>query len=178
MPLGDKVSAALDVVPTPPSNTVVTAEVKSKWIDIIDNGGLESLDSATLVDPDTSITNSTTHIFVTGGRGTRLALRMKYDDGITLSTDPVCRVFGRHSSGDSGWTVLYSEHATPAVSVTFPEVSTDVTDATDQWSDWLLPANTHIWKTYGFDEFIVGVTAVAVAGVGDATLTTLEAKVF
>ncbi len=177
MPLGTNVAAALDLVPTPPSDTVVTAEVKSKWVQIIDNGGLETQDNVAITNPTAHITNSTTHIFVTGGRGTKLYVRMKYDDEVVLSTDPVFRIYGRHSSGDTHWQLLFNDNATPSPLITCLQTSGDITDGTDMWSDIGLVVGEVSLSTLGCDEFLVGVQTAAAASAGDATLTTLEAKV-
>ena len=62
------------------------------WVKIIDNSGVDTADNGGSVidDPDVQITNLTTHILRVGQAGTKLRLRIRYDDAITsFSTPPV-----------------------------------------------------------------------------------------
>ena len=176
MALGSSVNAQTDPMPLRAENMVITTPPRAPWVTIIDNGGLETQDAADITDPAAEINNSTTHILRTGGRGTKVYFRMKYDDGITPNADPVLKVFGRYDS-DSQWEALYMNNATPTHEMTMVTAeATDVTDGTDIWTPLVAAGNTE-FDLLGNDEVLVGVeTAFTVTG-GDATLTTLEAKV-
>ena len=171
MALGSNVSAGFDATPVRGKLTI-SAQLVSQWVQIIDNGGLETQDASTLTDPDTDINNSTTHIFVAGGRGSTLLLRMKYDDTVVPNVDPILRVYGRHSSADKWDAIPNSAASITTAIVTI--VTTDVSDGTDNWST-VLAAET--FPMLGCDEFLVGVQTVLGVSAGDATLSTLEAKV-
>ena len=173
MALGSNVSAGFDATPVR-GNITISADIRTKWVAIIDAGGLEVQDDTPIVNPTTEITGSTTHIFVTGGRGSTLYLRMRYDDGLTSITDPVVMVFGRHSSADTQWMLLLSAASTPATTEVLPtDLTNDVRDGTDHWT---AVSDATKWPLLGCDEILVGVLT-ALAATGDATLSTLEAKV-
>ena len=173
MALGTNVQANFDPVPTR-GNMAVTAQLRSQWVQIIDNGGLETQDAATLTDPDADITGSTTHIFVAGGRGSTLLLRMKVDDEVVSSTDPIIRVYGRHSSADK-WDAIPNANSTP--SITSAIVTTEATDVSDGTDNWTTVTVDTTFPMLGCDEFLIGVQTILAVSGGDATLTTLEAKV-
>ncbi len=173
MALGTNVKSTFDPVPVRGAQ-MITAQLRSQWATIIDNGGLETQDDATVTSPTAEITNSTTHIFVAGGRGSTLLLRMKYDDGLATITDPVVRVFGRHSSADTGWMPLPNSNSTPAITTTISTAATDTEDGTNKWTDVTVDET---FALQGCDEVLVGVQTALAASTGDATLSTLEAKV-
>ena len=173
MPLGTNVSARFDPVPVR-GDMAITAQLRSQWVTIIDNGGMETQDAATLTDPDTDITGATTHIFVAGGRGSTLLLRMKLDDAVISSTDPVIRVYGRHSSADK-WDAIPNSNSTP--SITSAIVTTEATDVSDGTDNWTTVTVDTTFPMLGCDEFLVGVQTVLAVSGGDATLVSLEAKV-
>jgi hypothetical protein len=174
MALGANIQAAFGVTPPKAATQTITAQLRSSWATIIDNGGLETQDDATVTSPDAEITNSTTHILATGGRGSTLLLRMKYDDGLATITDPVIRVFGRHSSGDTGWMALHNSNSTPAITTTITTAATDNEDGTNKWTE---VTADETFPLQGCDEVLVGVQTALAAGGGDPTLSTLEAKV-
>lgn len=171
MPLGANIAAGFDPVPVR-SNLTVSADLRGIWVVVRDAGDMDTVDAVTVDDPDADITNATTHILTTGGRGTKLLLRMRYDDGDSSPTDPVVKVFGRHSSTDTQWMTLSND--TPAIIGTIvTTVATDVTDATDKWST-VLPATS--FPLLGCDELLVGLQT-AYAATGNAALALLEAKI-
>ena len=171
MPLGTNVQAGFDVTPLR-SHMSVSADLRSKWVVIRDVGDMDTADGSPVDDPDADITNSTTHILATGGRGTKLLVRMRYDDNDSSPTDPVVKVFGRHSSGDTQWMTLSND--TPGIVGTIvTAVTTDVTDATNKWST-VLPATS--FPLLGCDELLVGLQT-AYAATGNAALALLEAKI-
>jgi len=171
MPLGSNIQAGFDATPVR-GNLTISADLRTTWVVIRDAGDMDTVDAVTVDDPDADITNSTTHILTTGGRGTKLLLRMRYDDGDSSPTDPVVKVFGRHSSSDTQWMTLSND--TPAIVGTIvTTVATDVTDATNKWST-VLPATR--FPLLGCDELLVGLQT-AYAATGNAALALLEAKV-
>ena len=171
MPLGTNISAGFDPVPVR-GDMVISADLRATWVVIREAGDMDTADAAPIDDPDADITNSTTRALNTGGRGTKLLLRMRYDDGDTSPTDPIVKVFGRHSSNDTQWMNLSNE--TPAIVGTLVSaVTTDTTDGTDKWTT-VLPAA--IFPLLGCDEILVGVQT-AYAATGNAALALLEAKI-
>ena len=171
MPLGANIAAGFDPVPVR-SNLTVSADLRGIWVVIRDAGDMDVADGAPLDDPDADITNSTTHVLTTGGRGTKLLLRMRYDDGDSSPTDPIVKVFGRHSSSDTQWMTLSND--SPAIVGTIvTTVADDVTDATNKWST-VLPATR--FPLLGCDEILVGVQT-AYSATGNAALALLEAKI-
>ncbi len=176
MALGTAVNAQTDALPLRAENMVITTPPRAPWVTIIDNGGLETQDAADITSPTAEITNSTTHILRCGGRGTKVYFRMKYDDGITPNADPVLKVFGRYDS-DSKWEALYNDIGTATHEMTMVTTeATDVTDGTDIWTALVEAGNTQ-FNLLGNDEVLVGVEIAFTVSGGDATLTTLEAKV-
>ncbi len=176
MPLGTAVQAGFDNVPVK-GNLTVRTTLRSSWVTIRDAGDMDVADAATITDPDAEITNATTHILKTGGRGETLILRMKYDDGNTSSTDAVVKVFGRHSSADTAWTLLENKAAAPAINVTM--VTAETTDTSDGTDNWTRVSGTSVaFDLRGSDEIIVGVETAYAVSAGDAALASLEAKVF
>ena len=171
MALGSNIQAGFDATPVR-GNLTISADLRTTWVVIREAGDMDGADGAPLDDPDADITNATTHILTTGGRGTKLLLRMRYDDDDSAPTDPVVKVFGRHSSSDTQWMTLSND--TPAIVGTIvTTVADDVTDATNKWST-VLPATR--FPLLGCDEILVGVQT-AYAATGNAALALLEAKV-
>ena len=156
------------------------------WVEIIRNGGVETQDNATvIVDPDAQITNSTTSILNVGAAGTKLRLRLKYDDTITtFSTSPIFMAFGRNTIDEVAqpWERLINLCGNTLITIDHDkggsgETTTDwdVTDATDMYTQ---PHQAdHTFDLDGCDEIIVGVITLIVVNVGDATLVSLWAKV-
>lgn len=153
--------------------------VVSDWITVITGGGLETQDASTITDPTAEITNSTRKL-VTIEMGTLAVFRMKYDDGITSSQDPVIKVFGRvydeEADTSGNWMILKTIEDTPAITMTIATAeSTDVSDGTDNWTDPDLKAN--VVDLCGCNQVLVGVQTIFTASAGDATLASLEMKV-
>ena len=174
MPLGDNVGSTIAMLTDAPSMGVVTSEYKNPWTTIIDNGGLETQDAVAVINPNLEINNSTTHIFDTGGRGTVLHLRMKYDDGLATITDPVIQVFGR-IPGDE-WQYLFNKNSTPTLLSNIVTSTSDLTDATDDYTRAGGIDGEVSFNLEGCTQVIVGVTTVLAAVSGDPTLSTLEAR--
>lgn len=175
MALGTAVRAGYPTTPPPADNLVITTPLRSQWVTIVDNGGPETQDAAAITDPDAEIVNSTTHILKTGGRGSKVAFRLKYDDGNTSSADAILQVFGRYSS-DEQWQALYTIDSTPALAITIATAETaDSTDGTDMYTD---VDDEQTVDLRGCDEVLVGVIVAYAVSVGDATLASLEAKVY
>lgn len=182
---------AVDVKPVKSlhHNLVRPTQIVVPWVKIIDNGGIDTLDGASPIeDPDAEITNSTTHILQVGGAGTRLRLRLKYDDGIgTFSTSPAFEVFGRAFTVDSDgvrtadpWQRLVNLCGNTIVTIDHDgggaaESQRDVTDGTDLWTH-PQPAD-HTIDLDGCDEILVGVVVVIAPDAGDKDLVSLWAKV-
>ena len=165
-------------------------QITVPWVKIIDNEGIDVLDGASPIEnPDTEITNSTTHILNVGKAGTLLRLRLKYDDAITtFTTSPAFEVFGRTSTVDSDgavtagqWQRLVNLCGNTIVTINHDKAGsgessqTDVTDGTDMYTH-PHPAD-HTFDMDGCDEILVGVAVVINPAAGDKNLVSLWAKV-
>ncbi len=149
------------------------AQLTSRWRTIIDAGGMDNQDAATITDPDAEITESTTHILKVGEVGTTLRLRLRYDDGTSsVTNDAVIKVFGRHSSADP-WQNLENRGGAITTTMTIA-TTTDVSDGTDNFT--AVDATDHAWDLDGCDEVLVGVVTLLNTNGNDA-LASLEAKV-
>lgn len=157
------------------------------WVEIIRNGGVETQDNASEITEPTGtgaqINNATTSILKVGKAGTKLRLRLKYDDAITtFSTSPVFMVFGRNTINKVAqpWQRLVNLCGNTLVTIDHDkggsgETVTDVTDGADMYTQ-PHPAD-HTFDLDGCDEIIVGVITIIVVAAGDATLVSLWAKV-
>lgn len=153
----------------------------SEWQAVVDAGGVNTVDNATIILPTTQIVNSTTHVFsCPPGAGTYLRLRMKYDDGITAVTSPVIRVFGRYiCSSDSAtpgiagpWQHLKNVNGDLTATLTV-DLTNDVQDGTYSYT---IPSTTlHSWDKDGCSEFLVGIQT-ALSATGTVNTATIEAK--
>ena len=181
MALGD----AVDVKPVQSlhHNLVRPTQIVVPWVKIIDNGGIDTLDGTSPIEnPDTEITNLTTHILKVGKAGTKLRLRLKYDDGIgTFSTSPAFEVFGRNTIDEAAqpWQRLVNLCGNTIVTIDHDgggsaESQTDVTDGTDMYTH-PHPAD-HTIDLDGCDEILVGVVVVIIPDAGDKDLVSLWAK--
>lgn len=156
------------------------------WVKIIDNEGIDVLDGASPIEnPDTEITNATTHILQVGKAGTKLRLRLRYDDAITtFTTSPAFEVFGRSTAADGtvgAWQRLVNLCGNTIITIDHDKAGsgessqTDVTDGTDMYTH-PHPAN-HTFDLDGCDQILVGVVVVINPAAGDKNLVSLWAKV-
>ncbi len=156
------------------------------WVKIIDNGGIDTLDGASPIEnPDAEITNSTTHKLKVGKAGTKLRLRLKYDDAITtFTTSPAFEFFGRSTAPDGtagAWQRLVNLCGNTIITIDHDKAGsaessqTDVTDGTDMYTH-PHPAN-HTLDLDGCDEILAGVVVVINPAAGDKDLVSLWAKV-
>src|SRR3990167_9218005 len=127
--------------------------VTSRWTTIIDATGMDDVDAVTITDPNAEIITAMRHVFRRAGKaGTLLRLRLAYDDGVTVTTEPIIKVFGRTES--DAWEILPNLDGT--LSVTMQIALT--TDASDGTLNFTTPGKTeHTWDCDGCDEIIVGV---------------------
>lgn len=146
------------------------------WFTLI-SGGMNSADAAPITDPASEITASTRFLTVPP-RGTSLVVRLKYDDGITFSTDPIIQVFGanKKSNGTREYFKLFNENGSHTVTIAAAE-TTDVSDGTDNWTDTIKNAGNAFFDMLGASEILVGVNTAAAVSAGDVTLVSLEGKV-
>jgi len=154
------------------SRVVCPSNIASDWVDLRDEGSVDAADNAgsDITNPDTQITDAGAHILKKIKAGTVLRLRLRYDDGDTLTTDPVVQVFGRHSD-DGGWQRLRNKSGN--IDLTLSDAATDVEDGTDKFSDVDEDANS--FDLDGCDQVIVGVKTAA-AGT-NPELCAVEGKV-
>lgn len=149
---------------------VLPVSLTSNWIQVLDANGPATLNNATITNPTTQITTSTTHPLSTQGVGTLLVLRLVYDAGLTSITNPTVKVFGK--SGASAWSLLQTKAG--ALNAAITTASTDVSDGTFKYTT---PDLTNIaWDMQGCDTILVGVE-VALAGTGTVSNSLIQAKI-
>lgn len=142
------------------------------WFAVYDNSSLSVQDnSGTVTNPTSHIVTATKRIFVSQ-RGTLLVFRMKYDDGFTVSANPVIKVFGRLNSNGI-WETLRNQAGSITQTLT-TAATTDPTDGTDIWTVPDLTAN--VVDKMGNSEFIVGVVTALTVSAGTVGLHRLEVK--
>lgn len=170
MALGSNVTAVFN--PTDGLYEVYPASLTAQWVTIIDAGGADDQDAATITNPTTQIVLSTRHILLRGNQGTILLLRLVYDDGLTSITNPVVKVFGRSLSTEI-WQLLKTKAAALTGTLT-TATSTDVTDATNNYTtpDY----DTQSWDCLGCAEILVGIQT-ALAATGTVTTAYIQAKI-
>lgn len=144
----------------------------SIWQTVITAGGPAAQDAATITNPDTQITAATRSIFNRGGGGTILLIRLGYDDGLTLITNPIIKVFGRTASTEP-WMVLKDAAGNIAITLT-TATTTDVTDGTLFYT--AADVATASVDCLGCDEILIGVqTALAGTGVTNNSIIQVKA---
>lgn len=124
--------------------------LSSRWINILDAGGVAIQDAATITNPTTQIDSPTSHIAKRNNfHGTLVKVRLAYTG--TPSADPVLVVFGR--TGSDAWQKLYTKNGDGTVTLT-TAVATDVTDGTYFYTE---VTDDHTLDCDGCDEIIIGV---------------------
>lgn len=149
----------------------------SPWSTVIDAGGMDDQDAATITAPATEIVLSTRHIFRSNGRkGTFITARMAYDDGVSGVTSPVVKLFGRYRDKDftSDWQILENKAGSITSTVTV-DTTNDVSDGTLNFTH--PDADNHVWDCVGCNEFLFGVET-AFAATGTVTTAYLEARMY
>ena len=143
-------------------NLIIPVQLLGRWIVLHDLPN--TADAATITDPDTEIAGADNRIY-TVHEGTRLKLRLRYDDADTQSTDPVVKVFGRFNDGTSAdpWENLVDlcNSLTSALAVV---EATDVSDGTNNWTAPHVTSNT--FNLNGCNQVLVGVQTALVLGGG------------
>lgn len=160
-------------------------QLVTPWVEIIRNEGVDTTDNSGNVidDPDTQITDSAKSILRVGKAGTKLRLRIKYDDAITsFSTPPVFNVFGRNTIADTAqpWQRLVNLCGNADISIAQDQVESmvDVFDTETAKNQYTHPHPAdHTLHLEGCDEILVGVHTAVAVGAGDKDLVSLWAKV-
>lgn len=147
------------------------------WLTLVEAGGCDGTD--TLTTPQTAGTSRP--VARISGVGTLLALRLRYDDGDTPSTDPIIEVAGRSRANggtySNNWQKLYTVEDTPAKTSTLTTASsTDVTDGTDKFTD--VNPKSNVFDCQGVDEVVVLISTAYAVSAGDASLATIEGRLF
>ena len=167
MALGTDVYLANEVNAQPVANVTLAAP----WQNVIDAGGVTQ-DAATVTNPTSQCTKSTSHIFKRRkGQGSFIRARLGYDDGLTGITNPKVKLFGRANSTDA-WQLL------PNIAGNFQvTMTTAATDAEDGTLKYTTPdPEDHMWDCDGNDEFIFAVET-ALAGTGVTNNAILQARI-
>lgn len=143
---------------------VTPMAIRGKWREVIAAGGVDDADAGTITNPETEITDSTRRLIRKDGAGTYLALRLGYDD--TPSTDPVVKLFGRHSE-DEPWELVPNRNGD--LSQALEAAGTDVSDGTLKYTT--VDPDLHVYDVGGFGELVVGIeTALAGTNAADAII--------
>lgn len=174
MALGSVVTALN--APNQSYDSVCPISVTAPWQNVIDAGGMDDQDAATITNPTTQITASTRHIYQRKGAGTNLILRLVYDDALTAITDPVVKVFGR-ANGSEVWQLLKNGASGITTTITTQASDDGATDVTDGTYLYTTPDfATQAIDCLGCDEILVGVQTI-LAGTGTVTTAYLQAKI-
>jgi len=139
----------------------------SSWISA--NSLINTADAATVTNPQTQVTRTTTPIINRNG-GTHLRIRMVYDDGLSVSQAPIVKVFGRTGSTQV-WQLLKS--AAGNLRETISTASTDVTDGTFNYTT--PDQSIHTWDCDGCEQLLI-VVETALAGTGTVNTAFLQVK--
>ena len=151
---------------------VAPVSVTSKWTQIIEAGGVASIDAATITNPATQITAATRVLHRRGGAaGTTIRVRLGYDDALSAITNAIVELWGR--TAGQAWQRLRNKAGASSATLT-TDTTNDATDGTLKYTD--PNQTTHAWDCEGCEEFLVGVTT-ALAGTGVVTNAVVEAKV-
>lgn len=139
----------------------------SSWVTA--NTLINTADAATVTNPQTEVTRTTTPIINRAG-GTVLRVRMAYNASLTVSQAPIVKVFGRTGSTQA-WQLLKS--AAGNIRETLTTAATDVTDGT---YDYTTPDQTvHSWDCDGCEQLLI-VVETALAGTGTVSDAFLQIK--
>lgn len=165
---GDAISP---IISSPRNDTTNPVGLVSQWRTVITAGGPAVQDAATITNPTTQITSLTRLPLIVAGAGTHALVRLGYDDGLTLITNPVIKVFGKTAS--DVWQPLITQAGTMSIAVpTVP--ATDVADGTLLYT---APSFDLLsFDLLGCNEILVGIET-ALAGTGVVTNSILQVKI-
>ncbi|TXH58991.1 MAG: hypothetical protein E6Q97_00850 [Desulfurellales bacterium] len=166
---------ALATATTWQSGRIATGEYipvggQSNWQTLIAAGEVATLDAATLTNPDTQIASTRAPIKLLGG-GTNLLVRLKYDVGFALTTNPVIKVFGR--TGTDGWMPLVNQAALTLTTLVI-DTTNDTSDGTFKYTT--VYVSLQAMDLLGCQEIVGGVTT-ALSGVGTTSNAVVQFKV-
>ncbi len=147
--------------------------ISFEWKIAIQAGGMAVNDNSgsDITNPDTQINGTTRNTLKINKLGSFLEFRLVYDDGLSSITDAVIQVFGRFSDSEQ-WQRLKTIASTPAVNITLTTTSSDVTDATNDFTD---PGFGQTVDLNATDEVTVRVLT-ALMGTGTTSTAFLQAK--
>lgn len=158
---------------------VATGSVRSYWETAIDakNGsvtGLDTADASTVTNPDTQCATSTHHILQRRGRGTNVALSIKYPAGSATTTAWIGGVMGRDKSSGK-WRRLYNKNGDLEITIT-PDTANDASDGTYQYTP-VHPLN-HIADCFLYDELVFFTEQALNLASTDEQSASLEVAIF
>lgn len=148
----------------------------SDWGVLLPPGVVAIQDAATVTNPESDVTASTSRIVTLPEViGTTLLLSMGYDKNLTVSTSPVVVVFGRRSfNGSVGrWMLLPTITGLRTITLTAAS-TTDTNDGALKWTQ-VVTAATAV-DLLGCNEVVVCVQT-ALAGTGVTGTARVEGKV-
>lgn len=143
-----------------------------EWQDILDAGQVAIGGSGRITDPTSDTNFVSTHVLDLGKvSGTYIAVRLKYDDGLSAVTSPVVALFGR--VGDSGqWMRLSAVGGSDTITLVV-DTTNDMTDGTYKYT--AVNTTAQVFDRMGCDQFGVGVET-ALDGTGTKTNAVVQAK--
>lgn len=167
MALGTSIQIGLS--PSTAHGTITPSGGRSAIWTAIDAGGMDDQDAASITRVSTQITLSTRKWIEIVGPGTIILASLVYDDGLTVSTNPVVKMFGRVDGGAER--VVRTKSG--ALSVTLATAATDAADGTLLRTPFKYDDLSQQWDKLGYSEVIFGVED-ALAGTGTTSNAYLE----
>lgn len=165
MALGESIRISLS--PPQQGGSITPTRGRSAVWTAIDAGGMDDQDAATITRVSTQITLSTRKWIEVVGAGTIVLASLVYDDGLTVSADPVVKMFGRVDGGPER--VVRTRGGN--LSATIATATSDAADGTYLRTPFNY--DTIAWDLLSYSEFIFGVET-ALAGTGTTSNAYLE----
>ena len=141
---------------------VLPVSPTAKYRTAIDAGGLRTLDNANITDPNTQITNSTSHIIQRKGKaGTNGKVRVRYpNSAASVPQALILSAWGR--SDTQAWERLYNFNGDRFITIT-PNLTNDSSKTEDDGSVYRfteVDPKMHQFDTRGCNDVVLGVEQV------------------
>lgn len=153
--------------------TVFIASSTEGWQTLIQAGGPATQDAAVITFPVSEI-GSTKLQYNRKGGGLLVALRLKYDSGLVVTTSPVVKLFGYTSQDGKQLLKTRAGSTTSTLTVSSAEdVYSDDGAFRFTTPDMLL----NVWDSFACETIVAGIQT-ALAGTGATSNSTIEFKIF
>lgn len=153
---------------------VVPVSLINRWYTLWAAGLPATVDNsgATIQNPETQINQTNHPIFQKNNFGTNIMIRLGYDDALTVTANPVIKVYGRTTT--QTWQTLKNKSS----SLTTTLITAPTTDDWDATLFYTVPDETSsAWDCTGCNEILVGLQT-ALAGTGVTNNSILQIKVY